>query len=114
MAAIVATSVTYTLIGKQTKDESGKKRNLATVAFGDGALTYPTGGVPLDPGKLGVPTQLSQFNIVDSHGDGNVYKFDRTAGKLMIFESAVGGGALTEIAASAAPTVSIIVEAVGY
>lgn len=72
MAAIASANVTYT-ITKTRKLEDGRKMVHATLAFGNGALTYPTGGVPLLPGSLGCPNVIDSF-VVDDNG-GSIYEF---------------------------------------
>ena len=59
MADLAATDITVTITPGYDLDTSpdGRigKRAYATLAFGDGALTYPTNGIPLPaPGKFGM------------------------------------------------------------
>ena len=69
MADLASTDLTYTSVRKA---EIGRisKTVLVDVAFGDGALTYPNGGVPLDKAKLGFRDHVDSIKIVNpSHGD---------------------------------------------
>lgn len=87
MADIAASDITYSLVS-QRKEESGYKRIVLDVSFGDGALTYPTGGVVLAKGSLGVPNHLEDLNIIESNaGNGFLYKFDISALALRIYQS---------------------------
>lgn len=61
----------------------------ATHAFGNGALTYPYGGVPLpDKGRYGLKSQISDFQIVDDDKSGIVWKYDKTNHKLKAYHRA--------------------------
>lgn len=113
MADIAASDLTYTLQeGTQNSCPSDPLyKAVFKIAFGDGALTYPSGGIPLTPGKLGCPSHLQEFVIMDSSdADGLVYKYDRENGKIRIYkpqgahshplllkEGAVADGATTRV-----------------
>lgn len=103
MSALVAGSVTYTVQGRGVrKEDSGFRRGVIKLAFGDSALTYPTGGIPLSNlSKWGFPNVVDSVNLVDaSKGDGYVYKWDRTNNKLLMYASA----GFTPAGTVAAPT----------
>lgn len=86
MADIAATDVTTTLISNNIH-ASGFRDVVADMAFGDGALTYPTGGVPLTKGDLGSPNSIRSFTLVEPDaGNGFVYKFDASAESLRIYQ----------------------------
>jgi hypothetical protein len=85
MADIAASDVTHTLVGKA---EIGRQRKvqIVDVAFGDGSLTYPTGGVPLTLAQLGFKRGIDSIRIVNpSHGDGLIYKPDISNAKIRIY-----------------------------
>jgi hypothetical protein len=89
MADLASTDVTYTSV---RKPEIGRnsKTVIVDVAFGDGSLTYPTGGVPLDKAKLGFRDHVDSIRIVNpSHGDGFVYKPDISNLKIRIYSQGV-------------------------
>lgn len=87
MADIASSDVTYTLVDKGLTEGSGYRRNKVTLLFGDGALTYPSGGVPLLKASLGMPNFLHSLLLVDPASDnGLVYKYDDSAEKLRIYE----------------------------
>jgi len=117
MAAI--TAFTYTNLKQRKLDGSPSvKESTMKLAAGDGALTYPTGGIPLDKNKLGIPNNLESLSFVDSDlPDGYIYKYDNVNKKIMMFEgdnANVASGPLVEVANTATPTISINVIAKGY
>ena len=84
MVALVAADVTLT---KQVNSHfiSHKVRTISwKIAFGDGALTYPAGGVPLPTRvSFGMIRYLSELIITDDDSaQGIVWKYDRTNHKL--------------------------------
>jgi hypothetical protein len=125
MADIAAANVTYTedVSSRQIECLKRKRSFVFTVAFGDGALTYPAGGVPLTKAKLGCPTVLDELVLLDpASASGYVWKWDRTNNKLRGYQQtdpAAAGGAnipLVELtAATTAPAAqSLKVKAVGW
>ena len=61
---------------------------LSVFAFGDGALTYPSGGIPLTAGKLGTPNQIRSLIITSpASADGLTYKYDQANNKIRIYKS---------------------------
>lgn len=87
MADIAASDVTYTLI-KKTVEDSSMRDFVMTVAFGDGALTYPSGGIPLTAGKLGCPNQVLSLVIFSpASSNGYTYKYDAANNKIRIYQS---------------------------
>ncbi len=87
---------------------SGPKiMSMAVLTFGDGAKTYPAGGIPLPViGMLGLKRELQFAAIEQPPGNGFIYKVDRTNHKLKIFcqgmttgstaAASCGNGALAE------------------
>lgn len=88
MADIASTDVTYALLKQRKEDSSNKVINL-TAAFGNASLTYPSGGIPLDKNKMGVPNEVVSL-VIDSpaSGDGLIYKYDKANNKVRIYYSA--------------------------
>jgi len=97
MGALTSANVTVTatqmiLVGLE-------KRVIGTIVFGDGALTYPTGGVPL-------PAKTTYFRLQNIHqltftgdGTGYVYKYDYTNHTLLMYQPALvsAGTAATHV-----------------
>lgn len=118
MAAIAASGVTYTLSGKGPGivDSNGIRQNGVKIVFGDGASTYPSGGIPLSGlSAWGFPNTVGEVYLTDmSNGDGYIYKWDKTNNKLRIYyptaththdlllkNAAVADGATTRVNAGA-------------
>jgi len=92
MTALASTDVTVTVNSRDKDIGHGalsKFLGIATIAFGDAALTYPTGGVPLPAiGLFGLQRQVDIGLVEPPYGDGYVYKYDRTNHKMLIYTSA--------------------------
>jgi hypothetical protein len=59
----------------------------ASVTFGNGALTYPPGGIPLTAAQFGFRNFIKAVDFVDpSSGDGYVYKYDQATASIRIYE----------------------------
>lgn len=82
MTALVAGDVTVTVNERQIVGK--KRRARVTVAFGDGALTYPAGGVPLPTfGSFGMTRNVDFVVLFDpDDASGIIWKYDRTNHKL--------------------------------
>jgi opacity protein-like surface antigen len=102
MSAIVAADVTYTLQGTAVMTEAGYRQQVVKIAFGDGALTYPSGGVPLSGlSSQGFPNTIKSLVLIDSNdASGYVYKYDYETNKLRIYQS----NTVTPAGTVAAPT----------
>jgi len=86
MADIAAADVTYTEQGTGRSNAHARREGVFKIAFGNGSLTYPTGGIPLTKAKLGCPTDLEEFTIMDAQdADGRMFKYDRENGKIRIY-----------------------------
>lgn len=86
MADLASGDVTYTFVDKEIQ-KSNFRKNLVTLAFGDGAKTYPAGGVPLLKGKLGCPNTVRELYLIDADAsNGFVYKVDLANLKLRIYQ----------------------------
>ena len=76
MADLAAGDVTYAMI-KQAKLGDSRNINLVRLSFGDGALTVPANGIPLDKGKLGCPTVVESLKVVDQGVSGYIFQYDQ-------------------------------------
>lgn len=97
MADISSSNVTVTVLPRN-RDMGGvnsaKNMTLATVAFGDGALTYPTGGVPMPAiGAFGLRKAIDAAFIQDPVDNGFVYKYDAANRKIKIYTQGFATGA---------------------
>lgn len=87
MADIAATDVVYTINQATNKVISGRREAIFSIVFGNGALTYPTGGVPLTAAKLGCPNNIEEFLFMDAaNANGFLYKYDATNNKIRIYQ----------------------------
>lgn len=87
MADIAATDITVTFLEmRKTAD-----RNLYNVqlAFGNGALTYPAGGVPVNIAKLGCPDIVESLTIYDKGTSGYAWSYDAANKKLVAVQAPV-------------------------
>lgn len=105
MADIASTDVTYVQKSSSVGSDMVVHR-VFSIAFGDGVLTYPAGGVPLLGGQLGCPNDVQSFKFVDSaNANGFVYKYDFVNKKIRIYQGdndAVADGPLVELAGGVA------------
>lgn len=85
MADFVAGDVVYTL-QKKRKVQS-RNHNLVKLVFGDGALTYPAGGIPLSKANLGCPNDVESLTVVDQGTSGYKFQYDKTNNKLVVMQS---------------------------
>jgi len=100
MADLASTDVTVTL-NPQDKDflAMGKCISFPSIAFGDGALTYPAGGIPLPAmGNFGMKKEIKRM-FIEQPANGNSYHYDHTNHKLRIFTAtaAEAAGAIAAI-----------------
>ena len=121
MADIAAGDLTYSK--REGQDEltgSSKLRAVYSITFGDGTDTYPSGGIPLTKGSLGLPNVIESLTIIeDSAGDGLVYKYDDSAEAIRIYQgdyAETAAGALVEYVAgtTAVAETTLIIDAIGW
>ncbi len=118
MPNIGATNVTYTI---RDRTKIGKRQLIyAQVAFGDGILTYPSGGVPLTTTKFEV-NNLNSVEIIESDGKALKYEWDRDANTIRIINptqeanSTQNVAGVEYVAATTVPAATTLeVEVIGY
>jgi hypothetical protein len=98
VADIAASDVTITVEKKSI--EGKQKRNRVKIAFGNGALTYPAGGIPMPAfGKFGMKRDLAFLTVFDEdNGTGLHWKYDKVNKKLRCYVQGYAhgtGGAVT-------------------
>ena len=106
MADLAVTDVTATKVGK-TEIGNTVKTHVMDLAFGDGALTYPTGGVPLSVAKLGLSREVHSVQIAGAP-DGFVYKWDHVNNKIQIYVQGVLVGAAGAVAMDDFPVTAAV------
>lgn len=111
MADIAATDVTFTpftattapLVNPRVMQGAPMPRIIASgvISFGDGALTYPTGGIPVAHSRLSMPVQIDLIFFPDATdgGSGTLWQYDMVNQKIRGY-SALG----TEISGAVAAT----------
>lgn len=111
MADFATTDITLTL--QERRIVGKKRRNIVKIQFGDGALTYPAGGVPMPAfDKFGMTRQLDFLNILDQDdSNGLFWKYDKDNNKLRAYvqgyaHAAAGAATLDDYAVTAAFGVS--------
>ncbi len=82
MANIAATDITVT-VDKLAKLENGRKHNTLKLAFGDGALTYAAGGVPVTLAQMGMVGAIDSLTVFDSGTSAYKWSYDKTNQKLI-------------------------------
>jgi hypothetical protein len=102
------------------KFESGEKRHMVNIGFGNGTLTYPTNGIPLTNASMGMPNYLANLILSSpSPSDGFLYKYDAVNDSIRIYqsaaESATAGPLVELVANTATPAATVILaEAHGW
>ena len=91
-----------TVVVQDRVREDRKHRVLAKITFGDGALTYPSGGVPVPTyEKFGMYRTLDYLIISDGNdASGYTWKYDKENKKLRAWQSA----GFTPAGTNSAPT----------
>lgn len=117
MADLAASDLTYAGFNGRNKLFLGRGLGYmcrGTISFGNGALTYPTGGVPLTKGKMGCPRVLRSLKILETNAVGYVLEFDVSAEKLRMFRTSAESVSLSSNSAGtptgnvAAPTITLL------
>lgn len=90
MAALTQADVSVSVVKPRKFDVERPEDFIAAFTFGDGAKTYPTGGVPLpDYGDFGM-SGIEFAEIQQPAGDANYYRYDAAAHKLEAVVAATG------------------------
>lgn len=86
MADIAASNITVTIL--ELRKSADRHLNNLQLAFGDGALTYPAGGIPVDIRKLGCPNIVESLTVYDKGTSGYAWTYDATNKKLVAIQNA--------------------------
>ena len=84
MASFSSANVTYT-INKMARNGDSKVLNNITLTFGNGTLTYATGGVPISIGNCGCPNYIYSMDIADVGTSGYAFNFNTATQKLQVY-----------------------------
>lgn len=121
MPQIATSDVTYAVTdgGRASPSDPSIVRALS-VSFGNGTLFYTSGGIPLDKAKLGCPTVIQSFTMLDSgNAVGYLAKWNQTSNTVRLYQdaniTAAAASAFAEIATSAAVSATTLrVSVKGY
>jgi hypothetical protein len=107
----------WTVVINKTLIKGGQRENQCTLTYGDGALTYPTAGIPMPTvSSLGMQRHIDSIHIVSSGLDAATttayrYQYDKTNHLLQIFideDPAGTDAAFVEGSSSLAPAASTL------
>lgn len=106
MPALAASDVTVVVTERTI--EGKKRRSRGTITFGDGALTYPTAGIPLPAiGIFGFVRQMDTLELFSVNERTTDYhtRFGPANRTLLLYEeeAAAAGGPLLECDTAEAP-----------
>lgn len=87
MADIAASDITATLLLRRRVE--GRSFFHWTLAFGNGTLTYPAGGVPITLALVGMPNVIERLTVFDSGISVYVWSYDVTNKKLTAMQAPV-------------------------
>lgn len=117
MTDLASSDVTVTVLRRWSQGKT--RRSSVRITFGDGSLTYPSGGVPLPAfSSFGLKRRLDYLLLSDAgSASGLVWKYDKANHKLTAFEGSgdtVEGALVALDAASDTPAATTLyAEAVG-
>jgi len=105
MAYLAASDITVTLPLANIYYPSGAPvQSFPTVAYGNGALQYPAGGIPMPAiEKFGMKKEITRV-FIEQPANGFIYHFDRTNRKLRIFLGAAQAAVTVANHVGVAPT----------
>ena len=122
MTALASSDVTVTVTQRKKVNGSPTRRNNnCTIAFGDGALTYSTGGVPMPTGgSFGMNGAVVDSMIVQESagGAGYIAEYDPTNNKMYLwmgdYNNAADGPLIQVANATAIAAMSLECTVIGY
>lgn len=87
MAAIAA--LAYTRInGRSLEGSPGTNETVYDIQFGNGTDTYPTGGLTISGGLVGLPNSLARVMVIDVPVAGGYFaRYNRTTLKLQLLDN---------------------------
>lgn len=70
---------------RRKKMEDNRQIVNALLTFGDGATTYPAGGIPIPGGSFGCPRYVDSVFFEDDAGSSRMLKYDVTNQKVRVW-----------------------------
>lgn len=111
MTDLAASDVTYTISNERLLQS--KRHNTVSLAFGDGALTFPATGLPLTIGKLGCPVVVESLKVLNTSLGGKLIRANSDNDALLFYIEADSTGDMA--ADGGAPAAcTVVVEVIGY
>lgn len=108
MANLAASDVTVTFNAKRR--HNGRNYFDVTLAFGNGAKTYPAGGVPISLSAVGCPNVVESLEVFDMGISAYLWSYSASNKTL----TAVVGSPLAEISGTAIVAQTLKCELVGW
>lgn len=115
MANLVAGSIAYTMKNQRRLGNS-KVQNKVQLVFGDGALVYVAGGIPLTPASMGCPNVIESCAVVSKGINGYMMQYNPASGKLVLLRNAASPASvpLVEATGDTPAAVTVEVEVIGW
>lgn len=85
MTAFALSASSFSIVGKQQKNENSRRDNVVSIVMGDAAGTYPSGGISVLGKYLGCPANIDSLLVIDNGAAGISYTWDATNKKLRAF-----------------------------
>lgn len=86
MSALGSASITYTVKNFNRLGNS-KVLNRVQLSFGDGTLTYPTGGIPIILGQMGLVSNIESMILIDAGTAGYTPNFNTVTSKIQLYQA---------------------------
>jgi hypothetical protein len=117
MADLVAADLTYTAAEPANGEIIGRSKRRRVWVISTAAGEYPTGGLPLDNDKLGMPNSLESLTVLEGDVADPLlsYHWDKSANKIVVMEDDGTTGVPAEHANATFTTPDqLIVEVIGW
>jgi hypothetical protein len=93
MTDLANTDVTYSfsILNKHFVGKAGYVSR-GTLTFGNGSLTYPTGGIPLIKQKMHMPRTIKALKVLETNAKNVICEYDVSTEKLRLFKASTPTG----------------------
>ena len=89
MTALAASDITMSMNNRDLAQIGKYKMYKASMSFGDGALTYPYGGIPMPTlDKFGMKKEIIALQETDSNASPYIFKYDSTNNTMKLYANA--------------------------
>lgn len=110
MTDLASTDLTYSFSNRNKVFEGRRGYSVrGTISLGNGSLTYPSAGIPILKGKMGLPRFVRSLQVLETNAKGYIFEYDVSAEKLRLFLSGsiTPAGNVTATGNVSAPTISL-------